>query len=99
MFDQLKIFSCCIELATLLLVLDLPNLTISIYLDSNMFFPFHLIVQSQVNLLGRLYDHPNLVRLLGYCWEDKELLLVYEHLQRGSLENHLFQSMNFIRRK
>ncbi|GLT72902.1 hypothetical protein SLA2020_447970 [Shorea laevis] len=46
--------------------------------------------QSEVNFLGRLY-HPNLVRLLGYCWEDKELLLVYEYLQRGSLENHLFR--------
>ncbi|WOK94784.1 hypothetical protein Cni_G03489 [Canna indica] len=46
--------------------------------------------QSEVNFLGRL-SHPNLVKLLGYCWEDKELLLVYEHLQRGSLENHLFR--------
>ncbi|XVE66498.1 hypothetical protein DITRI_Ditri08aG0084300 [Diplodiscus trichospermus] len=45
--------------------------------------------QSEVNFLGRL-SHPHLVRLLGYCWEDKELLLVYEFLQRGSLENHLF---------
>lgn len=46
--------------------------------------------QSEVNFLGRL-SHPNLVRLLGYCWEDKELLLVYEYMQRGSLENHLFR--------
>ncbi|GMH02903.1 hypothetical protein Nepgr_004742 [Nepenthes gracilis] len=45
--------------------------------------------QSEVNFLGRL-SHPNLVRLLGYCWEEKELLLVYEFMQRGSLENHLF---------
>ncbi|XP_010266182.1 PREDICTED: probable serine/threonine-protein kinase NAK [Nelumbo nucifera] len=45
--------------------------------------------QSEVNFLGRL-SHPNLVKLLGYCWEDKELLLVYEFMQRGSLENHLF---------
>ncbi|ESR35667.1 hypothetical protein WN944_028376 [Citrus x changshan-huyou] len=45
--------------------------------------------QSEVNFLGRL-SHPNLVRLLGYCWEDKELLLVYEFMQKGSLENHLF---------
>ncbi|GAB4838663.1 Probable serine/threonine-protein kinase pix13 [Ancistrocladus abbreviatus] len=45
--------------------------------------------QSEVNFLGRL-SHPNLVKLLGYCWEEKELLLVYEFLQRGSLENHLF---------
>ncbi|KAM7257666.1 hypothetical protein ACFE04_013407 [Oxalis oulophora] len=45
--------------------------------------------QSEVNFLGRL-SHPNLVKLLGYCWEDKDLLLVYEFMQKGSLENHLF---------
>ncbi|XP_022740754.1 probable serine/threonine-protein kinase PIX13 [Durio zibethinus] len=46
--------------------------------------------QSEVNFLGRL-SHPNLVKLLGYCWEDKELLLVYEFMEKGSLENHLFR--------
>jgi serine/threonine protein kinase len=46
--------------------------------------------QSEVDFLGRL-SHPNLVKLLGYCWEDKELLLVYEFMQKGSLENHLFR--------
>ncbi|KAI6700258.1 hypothetical protein NL676_014582 [Syzygium grande] len=46
--------------------------------------------QSEVNFLGRL-SHPNLVKLLGYCWEEKELLLVYEFIQKGSLENHLFR--------
>lgn len=50
-------------------------------------------MQSEVNFLGRL-SHPNLVKLLGYCWEDKELLLVYEFMQKGSLENHLFRSEN-----
>ncbi|KAL2551210.1 Protein kinase superfamily protein [Forsythia ovata] len=45
--------------------------------------------QSEVNFLGRL-SHPNLVKLFGYCWEDKELLLVDEFMQRGSLEYHLF---------
>ncbi|KAE8723161.1 putative serine/threonine-protein kinase Cx32 [Hibiscus syriacus] len=45
---------------------------------------------SEVNFLGRL-SHPNLVKLLGYCWEEKELLLVYEFMQKGSLENHLFR--------
>ncbi|KAB2050822.1 hypothetical protein ERO13_A12G013400v2 [Gossypium hirsutum] len=45
--------------------------------------------QCEVNFLGKL-SHPHLVRLLGYCWEDKELLLVYEFMQKGSLENHLF---------
>ncbi|XP_010941423.1 probable serine/threonine-protein kinase PIX13 [Elaeis guineensis] len=46
--------------------------------------------QSEVNFLGRL-SHPNLVKLLGYCWEDTELLLVYEFMAKGSLENHLFR--------
>ncbi|KAJ8531430.1 hypothetical protein K7X08_026864 [Anisodus acutangulus] len=46
--------------------------------------------QSEVNFLGRL-SHPNLVKLLGYCREDKELLLVYEFMPKGSLENHLFR--------
>ncbi|AQK40533.1 putative serine/threonine-protein kinase PIX13 [Zea mays] len=45
---------------------------------------------SEINFLGRL-SHPNLVKLLGYCWEDKELLLVYEFMAKGSLENHLFR--------
>lgn len=45
--------------------------------------------QAEVNFLGRL-SHPNLVKLLGYCYEGKELLLVYEFMQKGSLENHLF---------
>lgn len=48
-------------------------------------------VQSEVNFLGRLV-HPNLVKLLGYCKEERELLLVYEFMPKGSLENHLFRS-------
>ncbi|EYU43737.1 hypothetical protein ABFS82_12G054300 [Erythranthe guttata] len=51
--------------------------------------------QSEVNFLGRL-SHPNLVKLLGYCWEDKELLLVYEFMQKGSLENHLFRRIGAV---
>ncbi|XP_052112119.1 probable serine/threonine-protein kinase PIX13 [Arachis duranensis] len=49
--------------------------------------------QSEVNFLGRL-SHPNLVKLLGYCWDDDELLLVYEFMPKGSLENHLFRTGN-----
>lgn len=39
-----------------------------------------------------MLSHPNLVKLLGCCWEDRELLLVYELMSRGSLENHIFRS-------
>ncbi|KAJ0727123.1 putative transferase, protein kinase RLK-Pelle-RLCK-VIIa-2 family [Helianthus annuus] len=45
--------------------------------------------QSEVNFLGRL-SHPNVVKLLGYCREDRDLLLVYEFMKKGSLENHLY---------
>lgn len=46
--------------------------------------------QAEVKFLGK-FSHPNLVKLIGYCWEDREFLLVYEHMQKGSLENHLFK--------
>jgi serine/threonine protein kinase len=50
-------------------------------------------LQSEVEFLGKL-SHPNLVKLLGYCWEDEHFLLVYEYMQKGSLEKHLFRSKN-----
>ncbi|KAJ4707511.1 Kinase [Melia azedarach] len=45
---------------------------------------------AEVNFLGNLV-HPNLVKLVGYCIEDDQRLLVYEFMPRGSLENHLFR--------
>ncbi|XP_058090609.1 probable serine/threonine-protein kinase PIX13 [Magnolia sinica] len=46
--------------------------------------------KSEVNFLGRL-SHPNIVKLIGSCWEGKDLFLVYEFMPKGSLENHLFR--------
>uniref|UniRef100_A0A7N0ULU6 Protein kinase domain-containing protein n=1 Tax=Kalanchoe fedtschenkoi TaxID=63787 RepID=A0A7N0ULU6_KALFE len=37
-----------------------------------------------------LADHPNLVKLIGYCAERDQRLLVYEYMPLGSLENHLY---------
>ncbi|KAF7154549.1 hypothetical protein RHSIM_Rhsim01G0108100 [Rhododendron simsii] len=48
------------------------------------------INKAEVSYLGQL-SHPNLVRLIGYCFEDKHRLLVYEYMAAGSLEKHLFQ--------
>lgn len=50
------------------------------------------LFQAEVDFLGNLH-HPNLVRLIGYCVEDDQRLLVYEFMPRGSLDNHLFRSM------
>ena len=48
-------------------------------------------MQAEVDFLGQLH-HANLVKLIGYCIEDDQRLLVYEFMTRGSLENHLFRS-------
>jgi hypothetical protein len=36
-----------------------------------------------------LADHPNLVKLIGFCAEGVQRLLVYEYMPLGSLDNHL----------
>ncbi|KAK2427180.1 putative serine/threonine-protein kinase PIX13 [Trifolium repens] len=46
--------------------------------------------QAEINFLGRI-SHPNLVKLLGYCTDGVDFLLVYEFMSRGSLESHLFK--------
>ncbi|KAG0472956.1 hypothetical protein HPP92_014411 [Vanilla planifolia] len=47
---------------------------------------------TEVNFLG-IVEHPNLVKLIGYCAEDDERgaqrLLVYEYMPNGSVEHHL----------
>ncbi|KAJ0523015.1 putative protein kinase RLK-Pelle-CrRLK1L-1 family [Helianthus annuus] len=42
----------------------------------------------EIMMLSR-YSHENLITLLGYCDEDGEKILVYEHASNGSLDRHL----------
>ncbi|XP_055959897.1 probable serine/threonine-protein kinase PBL10 isoform X2 [Mercurialis annua] len=44
---------------------------------------------TEIKYLGQLY-HPNLVKLIGYCFENDYRLLVYEFMPNGSLEDHIF---------
>ncbi|XP_076941417.1 receptor-like protein kinase ANXUR1 [Bidens hawaiensis] len=39
--------------------------------------------------VGRKYRHENIIRLLGYCEEEENILIVYEHALSGSLDMHL----------
>lgn len=50
---------------------------------------------AEINYLGQL-QHPNLVKLIGYCLEDEHRLLVYEFMPKGSMENHLFRRGSYF---
>ncbi|KAL0736107.1 hypothetical protein Bca4012_012317 [Brassica carinata] len=44
--------------------------------------------KEEVKSLGE-HSHPNLVKFLGYCCEDKKSLLVFEYLHKGTLDHHI----------
>lgn len=43
---------------------------------------------SEIEIITTL-NHTNIISLFGFCFEDKNLLLVYDLLSRGSLEDNL----------
>ncbi|KAK8497686.1 hypothetical protein V6N13_025109 [Hibiscus sabdariffa] len=43
---------------------------------------------AEVTTIGNL-NHKNLVKLIGWCYENKELLLVYEYMPNGSLDKFI----------
>ncbi|XP_015696306.2 L-type lectin-domain containing receptor kinase IX.1-like [Oryza brachyantha] len=47
---------------------------------------------SEVKIISKL-RHRNLVRLIGWCHEGRELMLVYELMPNGSLDAHLYNSV------
>ncbi|XP_076953464.1 uncharacterized protein LOC143627560 [Bidens hawaiensis] len=44
--------------------------------------------KKEIDLLS-VYEHENIVSLLGFCDEDAEKILVYKHESKGSLDRHL----------
>ncbi|KAJ6858131.1 hypothetical protein NC652_040627 [Populus alba x Populus x berolinensis] len=46
---------------------------------------------TEMRSIGKTH-HKNLVRLLGYCTEDSQRLLVYEYMSNGSLADLLFRT-------
>uniref|UniRef100_A0A0D9X8L4 non-specific serine/threonine protein kinase n=1 Tax=Leersia perrieri TaxID=77586 RepID=A0A0D9X8L4_9ORYZ len=63
------------------------------YLDLDCGTQGHREWLAEVFFLGQL-RHKNLVKLIGYCYEDEHRMLVYEYMSNGSLEKHLFKSLD-----
>lgn len=47
-----------------------------------------LLRRCQVDVISKM-SHSNLVRLLGYCDEADEQILVYEYVSNGNLREHI----------
>lgn len=46
------------------------------------------LMQNEIKYMGKL-NHPNIVKLIGYCKEGEQRILVYEYMSKGSLETQL----------
>lgn len=46
---------------------------------------------AEVSTIGKIY-HMNLVRMWGFCSEGRHRLLIYEYVEKQSLDKHLFSS-------
>ncbi|KAI3442622.1 Protein kinase domain-containing protein [Psidium guajava] len=47
--------------------------------------------RAEMETLGKL-QHPNIVKILGYCVSNSDRVLVYEFMQRGSLDQWLYDT-------
>lgn len=100
----LLIFFCSINEEKSFIILAFPLLVCVLSWHSKLRFFFedfqcsfvclqgHKEWVTEVNVLG-VVEHPNLVKLIGYCAEDDERgiqrLLIYEYMPNRSVQDHL----------
>lgn len=72
---------------------EIPPLEVAVKVhDGDKSFQGHREWLAEVIYLGQL-SHPNLVKLIGYCCEDDQRVLIYEYMSLGSVENNLFSRL------
>lgn len=76
----------------LLIMFIISHFNYKLFMPLYTFFQGHKEWLTEVNVLG-IVDHPNLVKLIGYCAEDDERgmqrLLIYEFMPNRSVHDHL----------
>ncbi|KAJ9552203.1 hypothetical protein OSB04_016248 [Centaurea solstitialis] len=71
-------------------IMDSSNTVVAIKISNSMSNQGTLEFQAEVKMLSKI-RHCNLVSLIGYSYEGKEMALVYEYMPQGTLEDHLYK--------